>query len=185
MELAALGPRGPYVSRNRELVADVRGGPLAELSLVPALFVQRAMRTLSKAESPGESDREAALTQAGPLFSTGVVGGVSAEEYHRAVAAASGMPITFVRTASQGVGDYAAAAFDAARMARPVGAVSGWRARRPDPGRRCGCDGVTCSPCTPRPTRPPCTARGSTPWRWATGWRCDRPAGSRSRRTDW
>ncbi len=134
MELAALGPRGPYVSRNRQLVTDVRGGPLAELSLVPALFVQRAMRTLSTAESPGESDREAALTQAGPLFTTGAVGGVSAEEYHRAVAAASGMPITFVRTASRGVGDYAAAAFDAARMARPVGAVSGWR----DPAARSG-----------------------------------------------
>jgi hypothetical protein len=38
----ALGPHGAYRARNRVTVHDVAGSPLAELSVVPSLFVTRA-----------------------------------------------------------------------------------------------------------------------------------------------
>ena len=47
----ALGPKGAYRAHNRLAVADVAGHPLAELSLVPRLFVTRAMTALQKAQT--------------------------------------------------------------------------------------------------------------------------------------
>lgn len=132
--LPALGARGPYRSRTTEVVTTVTGSPLAELSLVPRLYVQRSIAALAAADTVPAKRRAAALADAGVLFSTGTVGGSSAEDYHRHVAMASGMPISFVRRSAQGLGEYAAEACASARLAKPLGAAENWR----DPDTRAG-----------------------------------------------
>ncbi|MDA3648915.1 aldehyde dehydrogenase family protein [Saccharopolyspora indica] len=134
LELPALGANGPYRSRNVQLVSDVTGAPVAELSLVPWLFAQRAIRALRRAVPPDPARRTELLAEAGRLFAGGRVDGISAESYHRTVAEVSGMPISIVREQARGVGDYAAAAYESVRQARPVGAVDSWRDQRTEQG---------------------------------------------------
>ena len=48
VDLAALGPDGEYRTRNRELIRDTAGVPVAESSVVPRLFVtDPSMRSAS------------------------------------------------------------------------------------------------------------------------------------------
>ncbi|MFK0243449.1 aldehyde dehydrogenase family protein [Amycolatopsis azurea] len=132
--LPALGARGPYFSRTTEVVTAVTGSPLAELSLVPRLYVQRSIAALAAADTVPAKQRAAALADAGVLFTTGTVGEASAEDYHRQVARSSGMPISFVRRSARGLGEYAAEACASARLAKPLGAAENWR----DPDTRAG-----------------------------------------------
>jgi acyl-CoA reductase-like NAD-dependent aldehyde dehydrogenase len=123
----ALGPRGPYRARNRMAVSDVAGAPLAELSLVPTLFVTRAMSALRKAGTVPLAERLSALARAGELFATGVVGGMPAADYQYTVSRMSGTPLPIVREAVQMIASTAAAAYNSAQQARPIGAVNDWR----------------------------------------------------------
>ncbi|NEE28471.1 aldehyde dehydrogenase, partial [Streptomyces sp. SID7982] len=59
--LDALGTGGAYRSRNREVVHDVRGEPIAELSLVPWLFAQRSIQALRRATPPDPERRKKLL----------------------------------------------------------------------------------------------------------------------------
>ncbi|MEU4806490.1 aldehyde dehydrogenase family protein [Actinosynnema sp. NPDC023587] len=127
MPLDALGPRGPYRTQNTERVDDVSGRPVAELSLVPPLYVHRTMAALRRAEPLPPGRLRAVLAEAGELFADGVVDGVSAEAYCRTVARVSGLPIPVVRSAAAQLGAHAAGAADTAGLARPVGAVADWR----------------------------------------------------------
>ncbi len=43
VDLAALGPDGEYRTRNREIIKDTAGVPVAESSVVPRLFVHRSI----------------------------------------------------------------------------------------------------------------------------------------------
>ncbi|MGH3780075.1 MAG: aldehyde dehydrogenase family protein [Pseudonocardiaceae bacterium] len=130
----ALGPRGPYRAHNRMGVADVAGTPLAELSVVPKLFVTRAMSALRNASTAPLKQRLAALAKAGELFATGVVEGMSAADYQYTVSRMSGTPLPIVRTAVGAIARSAAGAYRHAHAARPLGAVTDWR----DPKARHG-----------------------------------------------
>jgi acyl-CoA reductase-like NAD-dependent aldehyde dehydrogenase len=134
IRLDALGPAGAFRARNRVSIPDVRGAPAAELSLVPTLFVSRAMSALHKAVVLSEEERTAALARAGRLFREGVVGGLSFADYADAVSRVAGLPVSFVREAA----DELAKAADRARFnayrAQPVGATQNWR--QPDSTRR-------------------------------------------------
>jgi acyl-CoA reductase-like NAD-dependent aldehyde dehydrogenase len=134
LALDALGPSGAYHARERQTITDVAGAPLGELSLVPSLFVSRAMAALHKADSLPLDDRLAALAAAGEAHATGVVNGVSAAEYVWLVTRATGMPITAVRSAAEATARSAAEAYRSTQYARPVGAVNDWR----DPLTRTG-----------------------------------------------
>ncbi|GAA4614643.1 aldehyde dehydrogenase family protein [Actinoallomurus liliacearum] len=123
----ALGPNGPYRARNRLTVSDVAGNPLVELSLVPRLFVTRAMSALHKAETLPTEERLAALRAAGELFATGVVDGMSAADYQYTVSRISGTPLPIVQRAVRAIARSAAGSYDSAQKARPVGAVNDWR----------------------------------------------------------
>ncbi|ONI78031.1 aldehyde dehydrogenase [Actinosynnema sp. ALI-1.44] len=133
-KLPALGANGPYESRTTEIVTDVTGKPVAQLSLVPWLFAQRSIRTLRRATPPDPARRRELLTEAGRLFASGTVDGVSPEAYHRTMAEVAGMPISIVRDLTGQVGDYAAAAYDAVHQARPIGAADSWRDHRTKQG---------------------------------------------------
>jgi acyl-CoA reductase-like NAD-dependent aldehyde dehydrogenase len=132
--LDALGPAGTYHTRERQTITDVAGNPLAELSLVPRLFVTRAMAALHKAETLPIDERLAALARAGEAHATGTVDGVSAGDYAFMASRASGMPISVVRSAAEAVARGAAEAYRSAQQARPFGAVNHWR----DPLTRTG-----------------------------------------------
>jgi acyl-CoA reductase-like NAD-dependent aldehyde dehydrogenase len=134
LALDALGPAGPYHARERQTITDVAGNPLAELSLVPSLFVTRTMAALHKADTLPVDERLAALARAGEAHATGTVDGVSAAEYEFLVSRASGMPISVVRSAAEATARSAAEAYRSAQYARPAGAVNNWR----DPLTRTG-----------------------------------------------
>ncbi|BCL79107.1 aldehyde dehydrogenase [Ktedonobacteria bacterium brp13] len=123
----ALGPHGAYRAHNRLTISDVAGHPLAELSLVPKLFVTRAMTALHKAKTLPLEDRLAALTKAGKLFATGVVNGMPAADHQYLVSRISGTPLPIVRRAVEAIERLATGAYDSAQQARPIGAVNDWR----------------------------------------------------------
>jgi acyl-CoA reductase-like NAD-dependent aldehyde dehydrogenase len=130
----ALGPSGPYRTRNRMLIADVTGRPAAELSLVPVPFVSRAMSALRKAATPDREFRLRAIAAAGEAFLHGTVAGLTPSEYQHMVARISGLGITEVRSAAEKVANGAAHAWDWAQFARPAGAA----ASEADPAVRAG-----------------------------------------------
>lgn len=132
--LDALGANGPYRSRNVVTVHDVAGAPVAELSLLPPLFVTRAISALAKAEPLPAQRRAAALAAAGEAFAEGVVAGQSAEDYQRTVSRVSGLPISVVRSALRHMRRAAVEATDWLHCARPGAAVDDWR----DPATRGG-----------------------------------------------
>jgi acyl-CoA reductase-like NAD-dependent aldehyde dehydrogenase len=134
LTLDALGPAGGYHTHERQTINDVAGNPLAELSLVPRLFVTRAMTALHKAESLPVDERVAAIARAGELYATGAVGGVPAADHVHTVSRTTGLPISVVREATQMIARSAAEAYPSAQTARPVGAVNDWR----DPLTRTG-----------------------------------------------
>ncbi|MGF1430243.1 aldehyde dehydrogenase family protein [Kitasatospora sp. LaBMicrA B282] len=133
--LDALGHNGGYRSRNRIVVPDVTGRPVAELSLVPGLFVTRAMAALQRAESLPEAERIAALARAARIFAEEVIDGLTFEEYEYTVSRVSGVPISVVRDATAAIIDSAERAGFAAFQAQPVGAVSNWRDNATRDGR--------------------------------------------------
>jgi acyl-CoA reductase-like NAD-dependent aldehyde dehydrogenase len=132
--LDALGPAGAYHARERQTIPDVAGNPVAELSLVPKLFVTRAMSALRKAATLPVDERLAALADAGEAYGTGTVDGMPAADHQELVSRVTGMPITVVRSAAAAVADSAAEAYRSVQHARPAGDVNDWR----DPLTRTG-----------------------------------------------
>jgi acyl-CoA reductase-like NAD-dependent aldehyde dehydrogenase len=127
IELDALGPSGPYRARNRLTVPDVTGAPVARLSLVPRLFVERSLAALHRAPVRPADERARLIAQAGRAFADETIGGLSAEDYQRTVSRTSGMPVSVVRAATSEIAHSAAEAYRSAVRARPVGAVDDWR----------------------------------------------------------
>ncbi|MFJ8695962.1 aldehyde dehydrogenase, partial [Streptomyces roseolilacinus] len=103
LHLDALGPSGPYRAQAREVVHDVTGRPVAELSMVPRLYVQRGLAALRRAETLPLDERVPALAEAGRLFATATLNGMTAGQYEHAVARVSGLPITMVRESTAGI----------------------------------------------------------------------------------
>ncbi len=123
----ALGPAGDYRSRNRELIADTAGVPVAELSIAPKLFVARAIGAQRKMRPLPGPQRKAALAAAADAFLTTVICGLDFEEYVQITSRVSGLPIAAARHGAHEVADGLAAAFDAVLPARPSGATADWR----------------------------------------------------------
>ncbi|MGK5637651.1 aldehyde dehydrogenase family protein [Streptomyces sp. URMC 126] len=121
LHLDALGPTGPYRTQARETVHDVTGRPVAELSVVPRLYVRRALAALRRAEAPPPDERIPALAEAGRLFATATIDGMPVERYEHTVARVSGLPVPLVREATRTVATALAGAYGFACQARPRG----------------------------------------------------------------
>lgn len=134
VQLDALGPHGAYRACNRTVVPDVAGNPVAELSLVPRLFVHRGIAALRRASRVPVDERVAALTEAGRRFATATINGLSPQEYQYLASRVSGLPISVVRAGTEKIGHAAAQAHASSRCALPVAAVDHWR----DPVTRTG-----------------------------------------------
>ena len=127
LQLDTLGPNGPFRSREPLTITDIGGKPIAELSLVPRVFVHRAMAALRRAETMPVDDRLAALARASEAFEHGTAGGLSTDDYTLVVSQVSGMPISVVRSAVATIARSVAGAGPDADQARPTGAVASWR----------------------------------------------------------
>jgi acyl-CoA reductase-like NAD-dependent aldehyde dehydrogenase len=126
VELDALIHTGGYRSQNQLVVPDVRGTPVARLSLLPPLFIHRSMAALLRATTMPPDARRAALSRAGRAFSSTAIDGFSVDEYELAVSRTSGLPISAVRDTTQQLAQSLISADESAHNARPVAAVSRW-----------------------------------------------------------
>jgi acyl-CoA reductase-like NAD-dependent aldehyde dehydrogenase len=126
----ALGPRGEYRTRNREIVTSTAGVPVVELSIVPPLYVSRTTGAQRKVRPLPVAQREAALADASDVFATAVIAGLDFEAYVDLASRISGLPIAVTRAGARSVADAVASAFDAVRPARPTGAALDWREER-------------------------------------------------------
>ncbi|MEU9807270.1 aldehyde dehydrogenase family protein [Mycobacterium sp. NPDC050853] len=128
--LDALGPSGEYRTRTREVINDMAGTPVAELSIVPPLYVHRSIRAQHNARPLSTAQRAIALAGAAEVFGTAVIGGLGFEQYVEMVSRTSGLPIAVARSSARGVAESVRCAVDAVTPAQPVGAARDWRDER-------------------------------------------------------
>ncbi|OBH83353.1 aldehyde dehydrogenase family protein [Mycobacterium sp. E2989] len=127
VSIDALGPGGEYRTRRREVITSTAGAAVAELSLVPPLYVARTLAAQRKALPLPVARRAAALSRAAAIFADGVIAGLDFEAYVGLASRISGLPVAVARAGARGVADAVGGAFDAVRPARPVGAALDWR----------------------------------------------------------
>jgi acyl-CoA reductase-like NAD-dependent aldehyde dehydrogenase len=122
----ALGPGGAYRTSRREIVRDVAGRPVAELTLVPALYVARTLDRLRRqsAVSAGwtQDERTRRLRAAAVAFATAPLGGLSPAEHHLLVARTTGLPVAIARAAATIIVEAIGNAVHTAEQGRPRGA---------------------------------------------------------------
>ncbi len=128
--LDALGAGDDYRTRNREVIMSTAGVAVAELSIVPPLYVSRTIDAQRKIRPLPVARREAALAEAADVFATAVIGDLDFENYVRLASGISGLPIAVTRVGARGVAHAVATAFDAVLPARPTGAALDWREER-------------------------------------------------------
>jgi acyl-CoA reductase-like NAD-dependent aldehyde dehydrogenase len=130
LSIEALGPNGEYRTRNREIISSTAGVPVAELSIVPPLYVSRTVSAQRKVRPLPAVQREAALAKTADAFATGVIAGLDFDTYVGLTSQISGLPIAVTRAGARRVSENVASAFDAVRSARPTGAALDWREDR-------------------------------------------------------
>lgn len=126
VRLDALGASGVYRTFTTVSLNDVRGEPVAEMSVVPRLFMQRSTDAMRAARPMQPDDRAAALARAGHAFRHGTVGGLTAAAYQHLVSRVSGVPITAVHAATEAVARATADSYRSAQGAQPRSAVATW-----------------------------------------------------------
>ncbi|HYZ68580.1 MAG TPA: aldehyde dehydrogenase family protein [Mycobacterium sp.] len=127
VDLPALGPDGEYRTRNREIITDTAGAPVAESSIVPRLFVTRSIDAQRKLRPLAATDREAALTKAGDLFVSSTIAGLDFDGYVELTCRVTGLPMTAARAGARTIAESLTTACDAVRPATPQGASPDWR----------------------------------------------------------
>jgi acyl-CoA reductase-like NAD-dependent aldehyde dehydrogenase len=130
MRIDALGPGGAYQTRNRETITTTAGIAVVDLSIVPPLYVSRAINAQRNTRPLPTEQREAALAKAADAFTTGVIAGLDFDTYVKLASQISGVPITVTRSGARSVADALGSAFGVAQLARPHGAVADWRDER-------------------------------------------------------
>lgn len=126
IDLPALGISGKYRARESSTIADVSGKPAASLSIVPALFVTRTMAALRKANILPMTERLEAISSATEKFASGVIAGLSPEEYKYIVCRVSGLPKQTVERSVRNIAAAGIAVERSIRAARPTGASLDW-----------------------------------------------------------
>jgi acyl-CoA reductase-like NAD-dependent aldehyde dehydrogenase len=127
VDLPALGPDGEYRTRNRQIITDTSGVPVAESSMVPRLFVQRSIDAQRTQRPLAAAEREAALTRAADVFVSSTIAGLDFDSYVELTCRVSGLPMTAARAGAHTVAESLTTACDAVRPAQPLGARPDWR----------------------------------------------------------
>ncbi|RSS80761.1 aldehyde dehydrogenase family protein [Streptomyces sp. WAC06614] len=133
--LDALGAQGPFRARKRAAVTDVSGTPVAELSLVPSLFVDRTVKALHRARPLDADQRIAAIGRAADLFATAEIAGQSVEAYEHTVSRVGGVPLSVVRATTANIRARLGRVYDSLTQARPGGTAEDWRSPLTRTGR--------------------------------------------------
>ena len=130
VSIDALGPGGEYRTRRREIISSTAGAAVAELSIVPPLYVSRTLGAQRQATPLPVGRRAVALADTSAIFADGVIAGLDFEAYVRLASRISGLPIAVTRAGARSVADAVRGAFDAVRPAQPAGAALDWREER-------------------------------------------------------
>ena len=126
-DITALGPDGEYRTQRRETIYDTGGAPVAEMSLVPKIFITRSIATLRRTPPLPIAARRSALDSAATIFTTADLGGLSYAEYLDLTRRISGLPAAVAAAGAHAVADGLRTAFDAIEAAEPRGATLDWR----------------------------------------------------------
>ncbi len=126
----ALGAGGEYRTRRREVITTMAGAAVAELSIVPPLYISRTLDVQRKVAPLPAAQRDAALAKAAGIFVNDVIAGLDFESYVAIASRISGLPIAVTRAGARAVADAVGHAFDVALAARPVSAALDWREER-------------------------------------------------------
>ena len=126
----ALGPKGEYRTRNREIIKDTAGVAVAELSIVPPLYVTRTINAQRKVRPLPTAQREAVLCRTADFFLGSVIAGLNFADYVGLASRVSGLPIGVARASARSVADALSTAFESVLPAQPVGAAFDWREER-------------------------------------------------------
>ncbi|MFH8442991.1 aldehyde dehydrogenase family protein [Streptomyces sp. NPDC018026] len=127
VHLDALGPRGSYRTRAAARITDVTGTEAARLSLVPPVYVGRALAALREAGPVPAADLDGLLAAGADAFASGTAGGLDVREYERLVSRVSGTPASVVRTATRETARFVRRARSSAGQGGPRGTVADWR----------------------------------------------------------
>ncbi|WP_201294828.1 MULTISPECIES: hypothetical protein [unclassified Nocardiopsis] len=120
--LDALGPSGPCRTLVPSSATDVSGTEVTRLSLVPPVYVDRALAVLRKAGAVPTAGMDALLEAAAEEFANGTIGGLGVREYEHLVSRTSG-PLAVVRTATRDTARFVSLARASAGRGRPRGAA--------------------------------------------------------------
>lgn len=126
LSIDALGADGEHRTRRRETITSTAGVAVAELSIVPPLYVWRTLRAQRRTAPLPIVQRETLLAEAADLFTTGVIAGLDFDAYVVLASQISGLPVSVTRASARAVGHAVVSAFDAVRPARPAGATLDW-----------------------------------------------------------
>jgi acyl-CoA reductase-like NAD-dependent aldehyde dehydrogenase len=126
----ALGPKGDYRTRAREVITDTAGEAMAELCMVPSLYVSRTISAQRKVRPLPVAQRQAALERAADIFVDTVVAGLDFDAYVEMVSRVSGLPISVARAQIREVAGGLVSAFESVWPAQPTGAAFDWREGR-------------------------------------------------------
>jgi acyl-CoA reductase-like NAD-dependent aldehyde dehydrogenase len=127
VDLAALGPDGEYRTRNREIIKDTAGVPVAESCVVPRLFVNRSIDAQRSLRPLPAEQRADALTRAADVFMSSTIAGLDFDNYVELTCRVSGLPMAAARAGAHTVAESLTTACDAVHPARPSGARPDWR----------------------------------------------------------
>src|SRR5262245_10605350 len=121
VDLAALGPDGEYRTRNRQIIRDTAGVPVAESAVVPRLFVNRSIDAQRTLRPLPVAEREAALTIAADAFVSSTIAGLDFDGYVELTCRVTGLPMAAARAGALAVAESLTTACAAVRPARPTG----------------------------------------------------------------
>ncbi len=127
VHIDALGPTGPYRSRERRPLTSLSGAQIGEISQVPALYVRRTLAAMRGAAVVPGAERFAALGKAADLYLDATIGGLGPDEYAQLVSTVSGVPLGVVRQSIEWVADVLRSQHRTLELAMPRGAVGDWR----------------------------------------------------------
>jgi acyl-CoA reductase-like NAD-dependent aldehyde dehydrogenase len=104
------------------LITEVSGAGVAEMSVVPPLYVARSVNALRKTRPLPAAEREAALARAAKMFLSDELAGFDFDRYVDMASRVSGLPIAVTRAGARSVAVEVAAVDDSLRAAQPSGA---------------------------------------------------------------
>ena len=128
--IEALGPGGAYRNRKRELITDVAGDPIAEMTIAPGLYVARTVNVQRMVRPLPVEERDAALVRAAKMFLSDEIAGLEFDSYVELTSRVSGLPIGVARAGAHSVAGQVAVELEIAGGSTGAAAFLGALAER-------------------------------------------------------